>query len=173
MTLVDDETMSIKLCVTLFDLDELVCTPGFTETTGYADQHLMPEGVSRKLWYVPNLDPDRDQEKEGYKSVPETPTVAHRPNVVSAECTDGYYRLILDIDIPHVYVPSSTPGHGHMYFPSLEFDSVDSYFSALDRLAELGILQHEYVWAARRDGANQLRLKHDKKKWRKDESQPW
>lgn len=36
-------------------------------------------------------------------------------NLVSSLTTSGMHKPIIDLDIPHVYVPSSTDGHGHLY----------------------------------------------------------
>jgi hypothetical protein len=39
-------------------------------------------------------------------------------NVVSSHLTayrGGPHAPIIDLDFPHIYVPSTTPGHGHLY----------------------------------------------------------
>ncbi|GEM_PF-3020897 len=38
-----------------------------------------------------------------------------RANVISSLTDDGRHMPVLDIDRPARYVPSSTPGHGHLY----------------------------------------------------------
>lgn len=38
-----------------------------------------------------------------------------RANVVSSLTTDGRHMPALDIDVPARFLPSSTPGHGHLY----------------------------------------------------------
>ena len=38
-----------------------------------------------------------------------------RANVVSSLTTDGRHMPALDIDVPAHFLPSSTPGHGHLY----------------------------------------------------------
>jgi hypothetical protein len=37
------------------------------------------------------------------------------PNLVSSLTANGKQAPAIDLDIPHQYVPSSTPGHGHLY----------------------------------------------------------
>jgi hypothetical protein len=52
-----------------------------------------------------------------------TPPLVHNPalssgvkaNLVSSRLVTGKHAPALDLDIPHEYVPSSTPGHGHLY----------------------------------------------------------
>lgn len=68
----------------------------------------------------------------------------HPANLVSSLCEDGYHRPALDIDIPCEYVPSSTEGHGHLYFPTAKLTWAQ-YVALLEALADAGILEHRYV----------------------------
>jgi len=36
-------------------------------------------------------------------------------NIISSRTDDGRHMPVLDIDIPACLLPSSTPGHGHLY----------------------------------------------------------
>jgi len=36
-------------------------------------------------------------------------------NLIGSICDDGKHMPVLDFDLPARYVPSSTPGHGHLY----------------------------------------------------------
>jgi hypothetical protein len=37
------------------------------------------------------------------------------PNLVSSRLVTGKHAPALDLDVPHEYVPSTTPSHGHLY----------------------------------------------------------
>lgn len=65
-------------------------------------------------------------------------------NLISSLCDDGMHRPALDIDIPCHYVKSSTPGHGHLYFPTLEMDWT-TYSAFIKMLASFGVLETKYV----------------------------
>lgn len=67
----------------------------------------------------------------------------------------GKHAPCLDIDIPHKYVPSSTEGHGHIYF-DVEVDE-EKYYRLLDVMAECGIIESGYVAASKRKGGTYLR----------------
>lgn len=85
-----------------------------------------------------------------------TPDEHHPANLVSSLCEDGYHRPALDIDIPAIAVPSSTPGHCHIYFDvPLEWGA---YVKLLDALVEAGILEQGYVAASKSRGQTLLRL---------------
>lgn len=50
---------------------------------------------------------------------------------------------VLDLDVPAFLVPSSTPGHNHLYINHAVPEA--RYFDLLDVMGELGILQPNYV----------------------------
>lgn len=61
----------------------------------------------------------------------------------------------MDIDIPHSYTPSSSPGKGHL---SLDIEVPwDKYVQWLDLSAELGIIEEGWVNAAKSRGYTTLR----------------
>jgi hypothetical protein len=62
---------------------------------------------------------------------------------------------VLDLDIPHRYVPSSTPGHGHLYL-DIEVQWND-YVEWLTLSANLGILEGGWVDAAINQGFTAVR----------------
>lgn len=73
------------------------------------------------------------------------------PNLISSKTTDGRQMPILDLDFPHAYVPSTQPGHGHLYLnvPISNF----RFFLLMTGLflgkqIELGY----YIWSLRRGG---------------------
>lgn len=94
--------------------------------------------------------------------LPVEPTDEHPANLVSSLCTDGLHRPAIDIDVPCVQIPSSTPGHCHLYFPTVSM-SADVYFDLLDTLADVGIVGPGFARHSRRRGASWLRLPGVKK----------
>lgn len=75
----------------------------------------------------------------------------------------GFHTVMLDIDFPVRVVPSSSPGHYHLYIDhAVEHDK---YFALLEALVGAGILEPGYVEASRARGATHLRLPWVKKNW--------
>lgn len=71
------------------------------------------------------------------------------------------HRPVLDLDLDAHLVPSSTPGHWHLY---IERDVPDDLFWELcDLLAKVGILQDGYVSACKSRGYTSVRLPWVKK----------
>ena len=66
------------------------------------------------------------------------------------------HKPLLDIDLPIKVVPSSTPGHSHLYVDK-EL-AWDAYLALLDALAEAGLVEPGYVSASRSRGFTSLRL---------------
>lgn len=90
-----------------------------------------------------------------------------KANLISSEAgvvfNTNYHHLMLDLDIQHKYIPSSTEGHGHLIIdhPIPE----DTMWEILDLLVTAGILQKAFVDLAKRRGAVFLRHPdHPKKK---------
>ena len=54
-----------------------------------------------------------------------------------------YHRPVLDIDFPAALVPSTTPGHFHLYLDRAL--SWDDYEKLLRVLAEVGIIEQGYA----------------------------
>lgn len=73
----------------------------------------------------------------------------------------GKHRVLLDLDVPHVYVPSSTDGHGHLII------DVPQDFKTLQKLLQLlgdmHILQYGFVDATTARGETWLRTPGTKK----------
>lgn len=88
-------------------------------------------------------------------------------NVVSSRQKSDLYwgeqrhRVLLDIDIPAYLVPSSTPGHSHLYIDLAIGE--EAYFDLLDALAKVGIITGAYAEASKRKGGTFLRLPWVKK----------
>lgn len=60
-------------------------------------------------------------------------------NLISSMVELNLHRPILDLDFPHAYVPSSTPGHGHLYIDHILMDDTE-YFGLLASLHHFGIV---------------------------------
>lgn len=76
-----------------------------------------------------------------------------------ARVRDGYDVLhapVLDIDFPVVVIPSTTPGHFHLYIEK-EVCWTD-YSMLLDALAECGIIEKGYARASQERGAAYVRV---------------
>lgn len=66
------------------------------------------------------------------------------------------HRPVLDIDFGASLVPSSTPGHFHLYLDRML--TWEQYCELLDVLAKLGILEQGYVSASKMRGHTAARL---------------
>ncbi len=78
--------------------------------------------------------------------------------------SDGRVRLagdemvhapVLDLDFPAALVPSSTPGHYHLYLDTLV--PHDKYVALLNALAEAGVIQRGYANASQARGYSAVR----------------
>lgn len=73
----------------------------------------------------------------------------------------GLHRPVLDIDLDIVVVPSSTPGHHHLYIDKLM--TWERYAKLLQALADAGIVQQGFVNVSLQRGATMVRLPWVKK----------
>lgn len=102
-------------------------------------------------------------DRDGRFEVP----AAEYASVVSSELDDGYpdrtplHRVVLDIDWQAELVPSTTPGHYHLYINKAM--TWDQYVKLLDVMAEVGLLQQGYVTASKVRKATMVRLPWIKK----------
>lgn len=80
-------------------------------------------------------------------------------NVITSEQKHypGWHTPMFDVDIPMTVVPSSTPGHQHVYFPTLSAPW-DSYVRLLEAMAECGIIEPGYAEVSKVRGNTSLRL---------------
>jgi len=83
-------------------------------------------------------------DREGYGDLP---TRVHRP--------------VLDLDFPAQLVPSSTPGHFHLYL-DLEVPHA-KYMTLLGALADAGVIEPGYCGASQERGYTAVRLPWVKK----------
>lgn len=85
-------------------------------------------------------------------------------NVVSSIAASGsvpHHYPVLDLDVPARLVPSSTPGHSHLYIDKSVPDEV--YWRLCEALVNAGILEPGYVSASMERGYTSVRLPWIKK----------
>ena len=134
--------------------------------------HQLPSSAPRTL-HVANLAGNDYEEGGQDRAITDDPEAA---NVISSirrgdkpGTSWARHLPVLDIDIPAILVPSSTPGHSHLY---LDVEMPESTFWKLcDALAEVGVLQHGYVIACKSRGYTSVRLPWIKKSESATESQ--
>jgi len=119
--------------------------------------------AGRGYWRCPELDKRGDSAAP--ENIPDTeqrdPAMKDEANLVSSLCFDGQHRPVLDFDIPARYVPSTTPGHGHLYIDVPM--SWEKYEAVLIALRDAGVLETGYVGAACRRKATFVRPEWVKK----------
>lgn len=90
-----------------------------------------------------------------------TGDVAEADIISSKIASSPKHTIMLDLDITAKLVPSSTPGHTHLYIDAPV--SWDAYCRLLDSLEECGVLEPGYVGASKARGYTALRLPWVKK----------
>lgn len=66
------------------------------------------------------------------------------------------HMLVIDLDVPAALIPSSTPGHSHLYIEARM--TWENYANVLDALAYAGIVEPGYVDASKNRGFTAVRL---------------
>ena len=95
----------------------------------------IPDGVSGR----------DDNEYEGTRH-DEADDIKDAHVITSHDPTTGMHRPILDIDLPAALIPSSTPGHYHLYIDKpMEWDR---YEDLLYALSAAGIIEGGYAGAS-------------------------
>ena len=76
-------------------------------------------------------------------------------NLISSRCEDGRHRPVIDLDTPHGYIASTTPGHGHLYIdvPMPWW----RYAILLFGLYQAGVIERGFFWWAMRRRATFVR----------------
>lgn len=101
---------------------------------------------------------------DGYRPVLDDilyPTTEENANLVSSVQVDstgrptGLHLPVIDVDLPCDFVPSSTPGHGHLYIDKAL--TWDQYRILLHVLMVLGIVEPGYVAVSEKRGATFVR----------------
>lgn len=127
------------------------------------DAYLAETIIERKMRHVEDWQEDSSVplEKMGTDSPPSADLTS--ANIVTSEAAalPGVHRPVLDIDINHVYVPSSTEGHGHLYL-NLDVDHA-KWEQLMTTLYECGIIQEGYYQASLNRGYSAVRVPWVKK----------
>lgn len=71
------------------------------------------------------------------------------------------HALLLDLDIEHTYVPSSTPGHGHLLINAKL--TQHEWLRVMNLLASVGVIEQGYREMSEKRGYASLRLPWVKK----------
>ena len=105
------------------------------------------DAVGRGYWNCPGMDTQgSSNEADRHLHEERHPSTEVAANLISSLCKDGLHRPVLDFDFPARYVPSSTPGHGHLYIDRQI--CWDSYEKLLLAMEECCLLEPGYVTAA-------------------------
>jgi hypothetical protein len=85
------------------------------------------------------------------------PACIHDANVVTSKIKRSVkHTIMLDLDVPATLVPSSTPGHSHLYIDT-PMDWA-KYVRLLDALRDAGVIEYGYAEASKARGYTALRL---------------
>ena len=82
-------------------------------------------------------------------------TSEQEANIVTSYLGGELHAPVLDIDFGAQLIPSSTPGHFHLYFEKAM--TWDNYCGLLKALGDVGILEEGYVKASLRRGYSSVR----------------
>lgn len=107
---------------------------------------------------------DKSMEPDPRKNL-EVTTDLNEADIVTSEVVPLFgfpnavpkHMVMFDVDIPMVVIPSTTPGHNHVYFPNTHVSKND-LFNVLDALAGAGIVERGYAEASKARGFTALRL---------------
>jgi hypothetical protein len=120
----------------------------------------LPEFIrSNKLATIPDPEDPKEDTYDG-EHVPVNDI--DKAHIVLSTDDDGWHRPVLDIDFPAALIPSSTPGHFHLYLDKKL--STSQYMKLLDALAEAGIIEQGYASVSEARGYTSARLPWVKKK---------
>lgn len=91
-------------------------------------------------------------------------------NVITSVVADGFGKVhapVLDLDFPARLVPSSTPGHFHLYLDGILVGH-EAFMRLLDALAEAGVVSHAYAGYSKQRGYTAVRAPGSYKNDRRD-----
>ncbi len=74
---------------------------------------------------------------------------------------EKFHAPVLDLDFPAMLIPSTTPGHFHLYLDT--YIPHDKYMDLLDALAEARIIESGYSAASQKNGFTAVRAPWVKK----------
>ncbi len=114
--------------------------------------------MRRKTWHVEHLDIVDEPmilSLLKYRQYEDRQPSDHDANVVSSHLPTGKHAPILDLDFAHVYVPSTTPGHGHLYInrPTSRWRMIVMLWG----LKVAGVIEPGFFWWSLRRGGTFVR----------------
>ena len=111
-----------------------------------------------KLATIPNPGTTEEDTYDGEHAPVENIEAAH---IILSADDDGMHRPVLDIDFPAALIPSSTPGHFHLYLDKQM--NFATYVILLDALAAAGVIEKGYASVSKARGYTSARLPWVKK----------
>lgn len=82
-------------------------------------------------------------------------------NLITSEAAEGWHFPLIDIDMECALIPSTTPGHYHLYIDRpMRFDN---YVKLLNVMRDVGIVQPGFADGTEKRGYGSLRMPHIKK----------
>ena len=135
-----------------------------------SDIEELPTWVRDNQAYYVNFDKALDDSGDGVQA--DSPTRANiggTANTISSHhvAYTARHKVLLDLDVPHKLVPSSTPGHSHLYI-DVDLPKTE-YRELLVALRNAGIIQQGILDQFDEHGATFLRLPGNKK----NTPEPW
>lgn len=99
--------------------------------------------ADRTLWWIDPEDLDDSEADPTMTTALQAPE-GKPPNIVASLLKDGLHSPILDLDFEARLIPSSTPGHFHLYLDGLTMDW-ETYAALLVAMGDAGLLGPGYV----------------------------
>jgi hypothetical protein len=126
-------------------------------------ENLLPLITRLQTWLVTKWDDSSSTEETNDERQPAS---LNESNVVcslhkASWGNNEYHALLLDLDIPAYLVPSSTPGHSHLYVDAVIHES--KYWPLIEALADAGVIEKGYADVSKKRGFTTLRLPWAKK----------
>lgn len=124
----------------------------------------LPEWMrGHQLATIPSRDVlDKAENEDDYSAAHVKSEDIESADIILSHDGDGMHRPVLDIDFPVHVVPSSTPGHFHLYLDKQMPKS--DYMGLLSALAEAGIIESGYAGVSQARGYTSVRLPWVKKR---------
>ncbi len=108
------------------------------------------------LQVVPNIGDYKPDEEIHNTERFETDDLAKATVITSKTLASERHKVVLDLDLPAKLIPSTTPGHFHLYVDhEIEWDV---YANLLDALEKAGLVEPGYVNASKDRGYTAARL---------------
>lgn len=108
-----------------------------------------------------NPNSHQDQVRESHRGT-EVADLSEAQVLTSESLANPFlHKVLLDIDVPAMLIPSTTPGHSHLLIDVQV--PWEKYVDMMDAMAEAGVLEVGFVKAARARGFSTLRMPWVKK----------